>query len=434
MRYNEDWSFLESTDLPQGQWWVPLKYISTASGYVTTGTELRARYEKLENANWGMNAGDRDGYLWLRALPTLDWHPMQNTRFFGELIVAPAVDVEPMPSPIDEDISDILQAFVDIELDSEDVWRFRLGRQLTEFGSGRLISTRYGTNVLRSFDTIELRQIRDQSQTFIFYGRPVRAEVGAFDDQWSRTQQLWSLYATIDLIECTDDASESVGVDLYYIGSENTQAVFDEGTGRELRHTFGTRLYGTWNSWSWNPELFIQLGEFGEKRIEAWSLAMQIGYQMHDLVFEPGFDLKVDFISGDTDPNDAKLGTFNPLYPKLKYFGESGVIAPYNLIDIHPSLSLDLSPQVNLTFDVDFLWRYSRDDALYGAGGSILRPSSASSSRYVTTQYEGILEVVFTDNLAGTASYTLMPPGAFIQESGEAETMHFFGCELLYIY
>ena len=33
-------------------------------------------------------------------------------------------------------------------------------------------------------------------------------------------------------------------VDFYYLGFENDEAVYNQGAGRELRHSIGTRIWG----------------------------------------------------------------------------------------------------------------------------------------------------------------------------------------------
>ncbi len=47
-----------------------------------------------------------------------------------------------------------------------------------------------------------------------------------------------------------------------------------------------------------------------------------------------------DVISGDSDPDDGELGTFNPLFPRGKYFGALSPVGPRNLIDVKPTLTV----------------------------------------------------------------------------------------------
>jgi hypothetical protein len=123
------------------------------------------------------------------------------------------------------------------------------------------------------------------------------------------------------------------------------------------------------------------------------------------------------------------LNTFNPLFPKLKYFGENGVLAPYNLFDLHPAATLHLTEAIRLVGDIQFLWRYSKDDGVYGAGGRLLRSGSGSDARYVATQYEIGAECEVNDNWTCRAFYAALPPGDFIRETGDSATIHFVALE-----
>jgi hypothetical protein len=437
LRFDEDWSLLRDPANREGQWWEPFKFIPFGDRgdiYLTLGSEFRARYEFLGHPNWGEEETDSGGYLWLRALPTADLHLGENARLFGELIIAPAAGVDPAPSPIDEDIADILQAFG--ELGVSETTRLRAGRQILNFGSGRLISTRYGTNVIRSFDTLQILtgDEDEEASLFAIYARPVDTKTGSFDDHWSRTQQFWSVYGTRDLVDAGILSTDSAGADLYYIGFEDEEAVFDQGSGRELRHTFGLRFFGQQRHWDWNHELFLQFGRFADDSILAWSIATSTGYTLDELTFSPRFSANFDVISGDGDRNDGTLGTFNPLFPSLKYFGEAAVIAPYNLIDFHPSAAFTVTDKLTMSADIDFFWRYSTDDGLYGAGGRLLRSGAGSNARYIATQFELIADYEVTENLALNASYAAMPAGPFIRETGRSDTIHFVGLEALLVF
>jgi hypothetical protein len=254
------------------------------------------------------------------------------------------------------------------------------------------------------------------------------------DDGMSRTQQFWSVYGTRDLVDAGILSTDSVGADLYYIGFEDEEAVFDQGSGRELRHTLGLRFFGKEDRWDWNHELFLQFGRFGDDSILAWSIATSTGYTLDELPFSPHVSANFDVISGDGDRNDSRLGTFNPLFPSLKYFGEAAVIAPYNLIDFHPSVAFTFTDRLTMSADIDFFWRYSTDDGLYGAGGQLLRSGAGSNARYIATQFEWIVDYELTENLALNASYSVMPAGPFIRETGRSDTIHFVGLEVLLVF
>jgi len=121
-RYGEDYTYLHDPAARTGAWWEPFKYLPLTGTkgirevYLTTGLELRARYEHYNNNLWGGASEPHDGYLWLRAMPLVDLHLGSHVRLFGQLIAAFADGVEPVESPVDEDRLDLLQGFADLRL------------------------------------------------------------------------------------------------------------------------------------------------------------------------------------------------------------------------------------------------------------------------------------------------------------------------------
>ena len=431
LRHDENWVATRGT--PDALAWpgwlkdVPIR--EDSDWRKSLGLETRLRYELLTNPNWGNLPEDSDGYLWTRILPFLE---LQNEevplRLFTQLNLAYSADVDPEPGSVDEDRADFLQLFVDLgDPYAEDGHRLRMGRQVLALGSQRLVGTRYGVNVIQSFDSAELTLVGEEVSTRLLYARPTRFQLGAFDNEPSNLQQLWGAYSTL----AVDDYS---GMDAYYLGFLDEQAVFQQIAGREVRHSLGVRYFGEVDAWTWNLEGVVQFGSIDAADIAAWTASFNVARVLERLPQKPVFDLKFDLISGDDDTADGTVETFNPLFPSLKYFGESGVIAPYNLIDLHPTITVPLGERFALSGNIDFLWRFSTDDALYGPGGQILRDGSLSSSRYVATQYELSLETELAPGLSTFVSWTTLPPGDFIRESGRSDTIHFAAVEALWAF
>jgi len=122
------------------------------------------------------------------------------------------------------------------------------------------------------------------------------------------------------------------------------------------------------------------------------------------------------------------------MFPKGKYFGESGQIGPTNLINVHPSLELQLGNGWSLSTAVVLYWRQSLRDGVYGVAGNLLRPSGSSRARHIGTQADLVLGREISRQLSIEAAYSLFRPGRFIRETGRAETVHFVGIEALWRY
>jgi hypothetical protein len=75
----------------------------------------------------------------------------------------------------------------------------------------------------------------------------------------------------------------------------------------------GTRLWGEAGAIDYNVELIYQFGKFGAKDIRAWGASSDLGVTLATLPWTPRLGLKANIESGDDDPDDNRLGTFNPL-------------------------------------------------------------------------------------------------------------------------
>jgi hypothetical protein len=429
LRYDEDYSYLLDPAKRTGAWWEQYKYIPldfSDDAYLTLGLELRFRAEAYRNFNWGELPVNQ--YQWYRVLPYADLHFGQNLRLFGQVIGAWVTDKETVGG-IDATGTDLLQGFADIKLPlaSGTDLTLRGGRQLLSYGTERLISLRYGPNVLRSFDTALASILSAPWRVDALYARPVRNLVGSFNDRFDPERSLWSIYAAGQLTEM----SSKPGLDLYYIGYRNAAAEFNQGRGEEVRHTIGSRFFGVANGWDWNYEGMAQFGHFGQGDIRAWSIASDTGYTFASVTLSPRLGLRANIISGDRNPNDFTLETFNPLFPKGKYFGEIGLIGPYNLINAHPTLTLQLNKDWTLDLATVFYWRESLGDGIYGPGGDLVRPSDDSRSRYIGTQADVILGWQPVPWFSAALSYSVFVPGQFIRDTGPSKTAHFVGIEAM---
>jgi hypothetical protein len=427
-RYNEDYSYLRDPANRTGTWWEKFKYIPldiTGNAYLTLGLEFRLREEAYRNFNWGEVSVDN--YQWYRVMPYADLHLGPNLRLFGQLIGAWATGKETNVNGVDETGFELLQGFADVKTplgDDADL-TLRAGRQLLSYGSERLISLRYGPNVLRSFDaglaSVEATPWRVDG----FYARPVRNKVDSLNDGFDPDRSVWSLYATRRLDEISPDS----GLDVYYIGYQNAQAEFNQGSGEELRHTVGSRLFGEAQGWDWNFEGMLQFGRFDGGNIRAWSVASDTGYTFQGLAYSPRIGLKANIISGDRNSNDSNLQTFNPLFPKGKYFGEIGLIGPLNLINAHPNITLHLDECWTLQVGAVFYWRESLGDGIYDASGNLVRPADGSLSRYIGTQADVVLGWEPVRGFTVELAYSAFVPGRFIENTGPSKTAHFIGLE-----
>lgn len=142
------------------------------------------------------------------------------------------------------------------------------------------------------------------------------------------------------------------------------------------------------------------------------------GYSFADLPFSPRLGLNADAISGDGNLRDGRLGTFNPLFPKLPYFSEANLAGPANLLDVQPNLALTLLPKVVLTLGWNPLWKQAKADAFYGPAITSVARTAGGAGRYIGQQVSTTLEWTANEHFTLGGTHVAYEPGERIRRAG----------------
>jgi hypothetical protein len=439
-RYDEDWSFLRDpsrrTDPFDPIKWIPLG--RDPSRYLTLGGELRERFQDTRNPAFGLPSPTRATDAYHRAFLFADLHLGPHFRTFVELVNGETRGTTEKPSPFEQDPLDLLQAFADLIVPggTSGAFTLRVGREDMMLGSSRLVSLRESPNVRRAFDGVRtFWESGTKRRVDAFLVRPVAPQVGVFDDGTDRTQLFWGVYTTSPV-----PPLGNFSVDLYYLGLDRQEAPFAQGLAPEHRHTVGARLFGKrtrfdWDlevidgvspshlpaeaaaSFDWDVEGAWQFGSFGAASIGAWLISSNWGYTFSDLSLSPRLGLKADAASGDGNLQDDRLGTFNPLYPALRYYSLVRLFEPANLLNLQPNVSADLARGVTANVAWSALWRESATDAFY-APPLVPVKGTATGDRFIGRQAHAILAWRATAHLTVVGNYAHFTPGGSVSEVG----------------
>jgi hypothetical protein len=416
-RFDEDWSALRDpaarTDLFDPIKWLPLN--SDGSWFATLGGELRERFEASHNPVFGLGSPARNDYLLQRVLLFADVHYGPNFRTFVEFASGTVWGWNGTPPPTQKDQLDVLQGFAELSFPtSGGEVLLRGGRQEMSFGSARLVSTREGPNIRRSFDGLRAAWVgTGDLRIDAFVVRPVAPQTGVFNDSSDPDQSFWGVYATSAV-----PGAKGLKADLYYLGLERANAVFAQGIATERRETIGGRLFGKRDGFDWNTEAAYQFGSFGSAKIRAWTVSSDVGYTFAGLPLSPRLGLNADAISGDGNLHDNVLGTFNPLFPKLPYFSEANLVAPANLLDVQPNLTLFLTPNLNVNVGWNPLWKLETADAFYAPPLTPVKGTAGGSGRYIGDQISTTVSWAATSHLNISGSYVHYTPGERVRQAG----------------
>jgi len=286
------------------------------------------------------------------------------------------------PRLTDDNRLEIHQAFIDFKLGAEsNSVVIRMGRHEMDLGAGRLISSGEGLNVKRSLDGIRLIWKTGKWTTNAQVDKLTSVKRGIFNDTPEPSLTLWGIGTT------RARPKAHGGESFFYIGLDRKQGVFDQGVGRETRHTFGFRSFGQFQAFDYNFDAYLQLGNFrsvgGKNSIRAWAFSSDSGYTISHSSLKPRIGLRADITSGDRNSKDHALQTFNPLLPGTTYSDTIGLIGAPNSVALFPNLRM--VPKIKLTVTVGsaFFWRESSRDGIYGINVSPLRTGQISRARFV---------------------------------------------------
>ena len=350
------------------------------TGQLQWDASLRFRGMYYDPARFGIG-GSEDGYGLLRALASATYVE-DNWQARVQLGVHAENGKAGGPGRTDRSALDVQQAY----------WRWQrggfhlqLGRQEAGYGSSRLLSVRDGPNIRLAFDGARVGWKGRSGTLELMALRPLENRPGALDDRGEHGAHLWGAYAT------TARGRGAGQWDLYLLDYRRDGARFAAGSGTERRQTLGARWFGQAGALDWNSELVAQGGELrttaGTLAIHAWTLATDTGWRWTDLPLQPRLGLKADIASGDGNLHDGRLGTFNALFPKSAYFSEASLLAPANLMDVQPTLTLRLHDALTTELGVQMAWKHRLADAVYTTPAPLVAlPGSAGGARRIGTQ------------------------------------------------
>ncbi|NWG75446.1 MAG: alginate export family protein [Rubrivivax sp.] len=428
-RADEDWSFLRDGD--GGDFWDSLKYIPLGgeNRYLTLSGEIRFRPEGFRIRSTEGAPSNSDSYLLQRYLFGADWRLGPRFRVFTEIQSGILTGIVQSPRPTDENSLDLHQAFFEWRQPSNSKRAFgiKVGRQEVEVGSSRLISASPGMNVKRSFDGVVVDYRRDAWRFSAVGAKLVSIEKGMFDDQPDHEQTFYGVAASREGFLVKQGR-----VAIYYLGLDRAKSFYSQGIGRDRRHTAGWKWAGSRNRVDLNYDAILQWGSFENAPVRAWAFSSETGYRFANTRWKPRISVRADMASGDHDPKNPDLQSFNPLFPGNSYAGVVGMLGPTNLTDLTPAVSLMVRKSLMLTFELPSYWRTSPGDGLYSPDQRVLVPSGAGQGKYVGTN-PGIIAVwQITSHLQFQGAVTRLFPGRFLEKTFVANGNSFYSATALY--
>jgi hypothetical protein len=343
---------------------------------------------------------------------------------FVEGIFAGSVNHNLPPLAIDRDHADLLNAFVDVKVaeTNGNPWYVRVGRQELLFGSQRLVSTLDWANARRTFQGVRLLHQTEKFDFDLFWTQPVRTDPSRFNsvDNNQNFAGLWTTWRP----------EKGQAVDGYYLFLDNTNRISSRGIDIAPYnvHTIGSRYAGDKDGFLWDFEGMLQLGERGDNSILAGAGTVGLGYNVAKSKLNPTFWVYYDYASGDQSPNSGTYTTFNQLFPFGHfYLGWLDLVGRQNVHDLSLHMTLNPAKWISMNVQYHSFYLNSPRDALYNAGGAVLRHDPlGASGRSIGNE----LDLIFNFHVSAQSDilvgFSKLFPGSFLENTGSARSPELF--------
>jgi hypothetical protein len=425
LRFEEDWSTLDFDRVPPRDWTDEIKRIELGGdAWLGVGGQARWRYEGFNNFGFGEPADDDDMfYILQRVMLWTDLHVNDNLRFFVEGKSAIVEDRDlGRRRTLDQDTLDVQNAFVQFSASLDELTlTLRGGRQELLFGKQRLVSPLDWANTRRTFDTVTARIAGNGFRVDGFWAQPVEVDKYDFNDWWKGDHDFYGVYATFE-----QPWEGGPSFDLYVFGQ-------DIDAGDVDRYTVGGRAWGPIgdSSFAYDVEGGFQFGDAADDDIRAYFLATELSYTFATTPWVPKLTFGFDYASGDDDPLDGDVETFNQLFPLgHAYLGYIDTVGRQNIVALRGTVRAKPAGPLWIQGDFHAFWRAEEEDALYNAGGGVVRAGAAGTDEFVGYELDLTAGYSITRHWSALVGYSHFFPGDFIDETGRSDDIDFVYAQL----
>lgn len=419
MPYDEDYSRYADPALRTGLW-EKLKYIPLGDeGHITLGGEIRPRAEFREHLRYGLAAEDQGINIHARTRVWADVHFTQSARAFVELRHSPALGQDRAAVPgIDKNGVEFHHAFLEFSGNIGETKAFvRAGRQEIVFGRARMFDNRESTNTRRAYDAVRFQGQTQNWRYGLIGGYNLRESIGHFDEGTNKNWRFVAAHASRKLGSFAPGSE----VEVIYLHTDRKSAPRTNLIAK--RHTLSTRVFGREGPWEYDVELIGQTGDTRDGRdVRAWYVASDGAYHFEGK-WKPRLGWRADIASGDKDPNDGKVQSYDYGWAKGLSFTDD--VGYTNLASVGPVFGIRPTPKLSFEINASGMWRVEKSDGVYALSGAYLRQGDPNGSRYVGLRTVWRGEYRFNPHVATGFYVNRTFAGDFLEEAGNAKDLLF---------
>ncbi|MFO1486461.1 MAG: alginate export family protein [Verrucomicrobiaceae bacterium] len=332
-----------------------------------------------------------------------------------------------------DDVFDILKAYVQFG-NAKKGLSATLGRQFLSYGDQRLVGPLEWLNQARTFDAVKLRYTAAKWSLDAFTSSPV-----------TFTNNQWNKSPLLDQNEKQNDLFSGIYFSTLFVPFNKTTDFYvfhkrDDGNanygprlGTSHYLTFGTLWKGDpakLGGWDYETEMAYQTGEVSGRNLNAYAGHWGVGYNWLKNSWKPRIGIQYNYGSGDGDPNDGDIGTFQNLYPTNHlFYGYMDTTGWANMHNPQLNISFTPSPKLKVMIDYHLYWMANTADSWYRVNGvTRVRPlntASTSASSFRGQEIDLTAMYKLSPHVGLQGGYSVFFPGDYLSDTGPHSTAHF---------
>jgi hypothetical protein len=343
--------------------------------------------------------------------------PTAWLKFYGRAQDVRAFEKRPPQTSGFYDMLDVREAYMEVGDTENGSVALRIGRQIFYWGEGRLVADSRWSLPGRSFDAarVTLRHNGYRLDGFAASVVQITSLYSTGFSSWHFGNNVYGLYGGIEKL-----VPKAV-IEPYIFWRAGTPTVADtEGLNHRNFRTYGFRWNGKLpEGLDYATEIAVQRGNVATSDLEAWAGHWVLGHTWTH-TWQPRFFAEYNYASGDNNPKDNKVQTFDVMYPSshLKW-GETDQVGWRNIHDVRGGIEIVPGKRWTASANYHAYWLANTHDALYAANGSVVIPrvAAGTAGRWVGQEADVQGSHKFASGFEVGAGVGHIFPGTFIERA-----------------
>lgn len=326
---------------------------------------------------------------------------------------------------------DLRQLFVEVDKPFNEIpLTVKAGRQELLYGDERFVGSLNWMNTARVFDAVKaIYSPWEWLQLDSFFANVVRNEKTTADTA-VHSDDFYGFYLAYKKIK--DHVIDA----FLFIRHTNDSSFVSERTGARgdrVHYTMGNRLKGKKGRVDYGTEYALQFGRQARDKVEAWAFHQELGYTFANTSGTPRFYAEYNHASGDRNPTDGTVGTFDNLFPtNHNKYGLIDFMSLKNMNNVMLGASVKPHSKVHMASEFHWFFLDAKESAWFNASGGVFRAANVNADTQLGEELDLYATYAINKYFSTLIGYSHFFAGPFAQDTGGNDDANFVYAQLMF--